>query len=109
MRRRVKEFVEISDHSSLDMLIRTLVAIRDTLPESAEPEMKLRGDDVFGRRLSISYFRELSAEEAAIEDRYADAQWSADAAEMQRLQSALDEIPSQWSGDDRREKDRRAA
>lgn len=94
MRRRVKEFVEISDHTSLDMLIKTLVAIRDNLDESAEPEMKLRGDDVFGRRLSISYFREISSEEAAIEARYADAQWSADAAEIERLQRKLDDIPS---------------
>ncbi|MCA1654337.1 MAG: hypothetical protein ABR588_07035 [Sphingomicrobium sp.] len=94
MRRRVKEFVEVSDHTSLDMLIKTLVAIRDTLDEGADAEMKLRGDDVFGRRLSISYFRELSEEEAAIEARYADAQWSADAAEIERLQRELDEIPS---------------
>ena len=96
MRRRVKEFVEISDHTSLDMLIKTLVAIRDTLGPDAEPEMKLRGDDVFGRRLSITYFRELSGEELAIEERYADAQWSAEAAENERLQRALDEIPSAW-------------
>lgn len=94
MRRRVKEFVEISDHTSLDMLIKTLVAIRDTLDESAEAEMKLRGDDVFGRRLSVSYFRELSDEEAELEAKYADAQWSADCAEIERLQRALDDIPS---------------
>lgn len=94
--RRVKEFVEISDHTSLDMLIKTLVAIRDTLPENAEPEMKLRGDDVFGRRLSISYFRERTREEIAIEERYAAAHWSADAAEFAKLQEALDQIPSPW-------------
>ena len=110
MRRRVKEFVEISDHTSLDMLIRTLVAIRDTLPEGAEPEMKLRGDDVFGRRLSISYFRELTAEEAAIDQRYAAAEWTANAAEIERLQQALDEIPSRRADSPgRRAGDRRAA
>lgn len=94
MQRRVKEFVEISDLTSLDMLIKTLVAVRDTLDEGAEPELRLRGDDVFGRRLSISYFRAQTAEEAAIEARYADAHWSADAAEIARLEQALEQIPS---------------
>src|SRR5215217_6969762 len=103
MRRRVKEFVEISDHTSLDMLIKTLVAIRDSLPGDADPEMKLRGDDLFGRRLSIAYFRELTPEESALEERYADALWSADAAEIERLQQALNEIPSTWDGDERRD------
>lgn len=94
MRRRVKEFVEISDHTSLDMLIRTLTAIRDTIDPAAEPEMKLRGDDVFGRRLSISYFREITVDEAAIEDRYAHAHFSADALAIDKLQALLDRIPS---------------
>ena len=94
MRRLTKDFIEISDHTSLDMLIKTLVSIRDNLDEHAQPEMKLRGDDVFGRRLSISYFREISEEQAAIEARYADAQYNADAREIERLQQALDEIPS---------------
>lgn len=94
MRRLTKDFIEISDHTSLDMLIKTLVSIRDNLDEHAQPEMKLRGDDVFGRRLSISYFREISEEQAAIEARYADAQFNVDAREIDRLQRALDEIPS---------------
>lgn len=94
MRRRIKEFVEISDHTSLDMLIKTLVAIRDTLDEDGEPELKLRGDDVFGRRLSISYFRELSSDEAEIEQRYDDAQRNADTKAIDQLQHTLDEIPS---------------
>ncbi|CAA9496084.1 MAG: hypothetical protein AVDCRST_MAG09-403 [uncultured Sphingomonas sp.] len=70
MRTRVKDCIEISDHTSLDRLITTLVAIRDSLPESAEPELKMRGDDVFGRRLSISYFRELTAEELELQAKY---------------------------------------
>lgn len=94
MRRRVKEFVEISDHTSLDMLIKTLVAIRDNLDEGAEPEMKLRGDDVFGRRLSISYFRELNEKEAELDAKYAHAHRTADEIEIERLQRALDQIPS---------------
>ena len=94
MRRRAKDFIEISDHTSLDMLIKTLVAIRDNLDDHAQPELKLRGDDVFGRRMSISYFREISEEEAAIEARYEAAHYAADALEIDRLQRELDEIPS---------------
>lgn len=94
MRRRTKDFVEISDHTSLDMLIKTLCAIRDNLDAHAQPELKLRGDDVFGRRLSISYFREISEEEAALDARYDHAQRLADTVELERLQRALDQIPS---------------
>lgn len=70
MRRRVKDFIEISDYMSLDKLIGALTAIRDSLPDEAEPELKMKGDDVFGRRLSVSYFRELTAEEAECDARY---------------------------------------
>ncbi|MEO6248715.1 MAG: hypothetical protein ABIO85_09080 [Sphingomicrobium sp.] len=94
MRRLTKDFIEISDHTSLDMLINTLVAIRDNLDEHARPELKLKGDDVFGRRLSISYFREISEEQAEIEARYEHARFDADARAMERLQQALDAIPS---------------
>lgn len=90
MRTRVKDFIEISDHTSLDRLITTLVAIRDSLPAEAEPELKLRGDDVFGRRLSISYFRELTAREAELEAKY--HQPSADAAEIERLAKELEGV-----------------
>lgn len=85
MRTRVRDFIEISDHTSLDRLITTLTAIRDSLPETAEPELKMRGDDVFGRRFSISYFRELTAEEAALDAKYgATAQAGQDLAELAR-------------------------
>ena len=70
MRTRVKDFIEVSDYTSLERLIITLSAIRDSLPEGADPELKMRGDDVFGRRLSISYWRELSAKEAELHTKY---------------------------------------
>ena len=92
MRRRVKDVIEISDYTSLDQLIGTLSAIRDTLPPDAEPEMRLRGDDVFGRRLSITYFRELSAEEAECEARYAAATLPADSEAIDELREQLDEV-----------------
>lgn len=91
MRTRVKDYIEVSDHTSLDRLITTLTAIRDSLPETAEPELKMRGDDVFGRRLSISYWRELTAAEQE-----ADAKYSAAAragAEIAALAAQLDGVP----------------
>ena len=91
MRTRVKDYIEVSDYTSLDRLITTLTAIRDSLPETAEPELKMRGDDVFGRRLSITYWRELSAEEQA-----ADAKYGATVAageELAALAAQLDGVP----------------
>jgi hypothetical protein len=70
MASRVKDFVEINEYSSLDKLIADLQRLQDSLPEDAEPQMRLRGDEVFGQRLSISFFRELTPEEAECEARY---------------------------------------
>ena len=89
MNRRVKEFIEIKDHSSLDELIARLVEVRDGLPEDAEAELRLRGDDVFGRQLCVSYFRAQTAEEAECEARYAEAQREAKVQELSRLQQEL--------------------
>ena len=72
MSRRIKEYIDIKDHATLDDLICRLVEVRNALPEDAGPELRLRGDDIFGRKLSISYLRELTAEEAECEARYAD-------------------------------------
>ena len=73
MSRRVKEFVEIADQISLDQLIEKLAEVRAALPADAEAELRLRGDDVFGRRITITYLRKQTKEEAAVEKRYADA------------------------------------
>ena len=89
MSRRVKEFVDIADHVSIDDLIGKLTELREELPEDAEAEMRLRGDDIFGHRITISYFRPLTAEEAELERRYADAQREAKARELERLQQEL--------------------
>lgn len=89
MSRRVKEFVDIEDLVSIDELIARLVEVRDSLPEEAEAELRLRGDDVFGRRITISYLRKQTAEEAECEKRYAEAQKAAKAKELERLQAEL--------------------
>ena len=89
MGRRVKEFVDISEHVSLDELIGRLVAVRDGLPEDSEAEMRLRGDEIFGRRITISYLRDQTAEEEECEQRYADEQRDAKEKELRRLQEEL--------------------
>lgn len=93
MSRRVKDFVEISDYTSLDSVINVLTAIRDSLPEDAEPELKLRGDDVFGRRLTITYSRELTEEEVACEARYTGAVVSEPDPSIDQLRAKLDKVP----------------
>ena len=89
MSRRVKEFVDVVDQLSIDDLINKLTEIRDNLPEDADAEPRLRGDEVFGRRITISYSREQTAEEAAVEKRYADAAREAKERELARLQAEL--------------------
>ena len=89
MGRRIKEFVEVADHASIDELIAKLAEIRAAMPEEANAELRLCGDEVFGRRITISYFRDQTPEEAAIEQRYADATREAKEAELARLQAEL--------------------
>ena len=89
MRRRVKEILDIGDHETLGELIQKLCEVRDSLPPESEAQLQLRGDDVFGRRITISYFREQTAEEAECEQRYLEAQKDAKAKELERLQAEL--------------------
>jgi hypothetical protein len=89
MSRRVKEFVDVEDHVSIDELINKLTELRDSLPDDANAELRLRGDEVFGHKLTISYFREQTAEEAEIEKRYAEETREAKERELARLQAEL--------------------
>ena len=98
MGRRVKDFIEISEYTSLDQLINTLSAIRDSLPEESEPELRMKGDDVFGRRMSISYFRELTDEEAACEARYSGSDLPAPNADIDALAGKLDSVDYERDG-----------
>jgi hypothetical protein len=89
--RRVKDFIDISEYTSLDDLIRYLETIRENLPPEHEAELKIRGDDVFGRRLTITYFRELTPEEVELESKYAGGE--DDDADIEELKRRLDEVP----------------
>ena len=91
MPRRVKDFIDISEYTSLDDLIRYLETIRDNLPAEHQAELKIRGDDIFGRRLAISYFREQTPEEVEIDSKYTGG--DAEGANIEELRRKLDEVP----------------
>jgi hypothetical protein len=89
--RRVKDFIDISEYTSLDDLIRYLETIRDNLPPEHQAELKIRGDDVFGRRLTISYFREQTPDEVELESKYGGE--DRESASIEELRRKLDEVP----------------
>ena len=91
MPRRVKDFIDISEYTSLDDLIRYLETIRDNLPDDHRAELKIRGDEIFGRRLTITYFREQTPEEAELESKYSGGE--NDSATIENLRRKLDEVP----------------
>jgi hypothetical protein len=71
MTRLVRDFFEVEDRVSLDHMIDLLIAVRDRLPEGAEDaKVRMRGDDVFGRQLTVSYLRPQTADEMARDARY---------------------------------------
>jgi hypothetical protein len=89
--RRVKDFIDISEYTSLEDLIRYLETIRDNLPADHQAELKIRGDEVFGRRLTITYFREQTADEVELESKYGDSDKGG--ATIEELRHKLDEVP----------------
>jgi hypothetical protein len=89
--RRVKDFIDISEYTSLDDLVRYLETIRDNLPPEHQAELRIRGDEVFGRRLTITYFREQTPEECELESKYSGA--DQDGADIEELRSQLDDVP----------------
>ena len=93
MSRQVKDFIEIKDCGSLDALIARLIEVRDGLPDEAQAEIRMRGDDVFGRHLCVSFLRPQTAEEAECDARYADAYRESRERELSRLQDELGFCP----------------
>ncbi|HEX2762838.1 MAG TPA: hypothetical protein VHM92_03190 [Allosphingosinicella sp.] len=93
MSRRVKDFIEVKDLTSLDTLIERLQEVRAGLPEGAQPEVRMRGDDVFGRHICVSYYRPQTAEEAECDARYAEAYQQSRERELSRLHDELGFCP----------------
>ena len=90
MPRRIKDFIDISEYTSLDDLIRYLQTIRDNLPPEHEAELKIRGDEIFGRRLTITYFREQTPEELELQSKYGSEDEDSN---IEQLQRKLDKLP----------------
>ncbi len=93
MPRRVKDYIDISEFTSLDDLIRYLETIRDNLPAGHEAEMRIRGDEQSGRRLTITYFREQTEQEIAVERSSLASGEGADGVKLEDLRLRLDDIP----------------
>jgi hypothetical protein len=94
--RRVKDFIDISEYTSLDDLIRYLETIRDNLPPDHQAEMKIRGDEIFGRRLTITYFREQTPDEVDLESKYSANDEGG--ASIEDLRHKLDQVPYKRGG-----------
>lgn len=86
MSRLVRDFIEIKDATSLDTLIARLVEVRDALPPEHGAEVKLRGDDFFGRQLAVAFYRPQTQEEAECDARYADAYRESRRRELSKLE-----------------------
>lgn len=93
MPRRVKDFIEISEFTSLDDLIKFLGIIRDSLPADSEAELRIRGDETFGHRLTISFLRQLTSEEATREARYTGETLPEADPGIDQLREKLDKVP----------------
>ena len=93
MSRRVKDFIEVKDTGSLDALIERLQQVRGSLPTGAEPEVKMRGDDIFGRHICVSFYRPQTQEEAECDARYAEAYRQSRERELSRLHDELGFCP----------------
>jgi hypothetical protein len=86
MTRSVKDFIDIRNPGTLDHLIERLIEVRDALPSGSDAEVRMRGDDVFGRKLSISFQRPQTAEEAECDARYAEAYRASREREQSRIE-----------------------
>lgn len=71
MRKLDREIIEIAEGVALHVLNERLRALQCMLPQDSEARVTVQGDDNFGWRLVVSYFRELTIEEAEIERKYA--------------------------------------
>ncbi|MEA3062187.1 MAG: hypothetical protein QOJ94_1968 [Sphingomonadales bacterium] len=93
MSKLVKDFIEIEDCGSLDGLIERLTEVRDSLPDTADPQIRMRGDDIFGRHICVSFYRAQTEDEAECDARYAEAYRQSRERELNRLQDELGFCP----------------
>jgi len=89
MSKLVKDYIEVTEQGSLDNLIARLVELRDQLASNGDVQVRMRGDDVFGRHLSISFMRPQTSAEAECDARYAEAYRESRERELSQLQEEL--------------------
>lgn len=70
VRRRDKEIIEIGECASLASVIDRLQRVHRGLAPDSQAELKVDGNDYFGWRFTITFFRALTPEEIALEGRY---------------------------------------
>ena len=70
MQKRDREVIDIGECTPLDAVLDRLQALRGNLSQEAQPMVKVSGDDNFGWRLTVTYLREPTIEEAELEARY---------------------------------------
>jgi hypothetical protein len=63
----VREYIEIGTVGSIEALIQRLEEVKAAIPSGAGPEqVRMRGDDNFGRHILITYLRPERPEERAL-------------------------------------------
>lgn len=78
MPNHIRDFIDLPDHQSLDALLERLTAVRQQLPYGAiDLRVHMRGDDVFGRKLTVSFLRPRTPTELALARNYSTALWQA--------------------------------
>lgn len=68
MRRLIREIIDVRESGSLDILLERLAAVRAALPDPSEAVVQLRGDDIFGRMITVTYMRPATVEEMRLEN-----------------------------------------
>ena len=70
MLRRDREVIEIGERAPLALVIDRLMTFQSGLTLDSHAEVKIGGDDLFGWRFTITYLREPTPEEIALEAKY---------------------------------------
>ena len=93
MSRRVRDCIEVSQPQSLDRLINELESIRDRLPPDSGAELRMRGDEISGLRMTIAFSREQTAEEAEADTGFAGWLPADEDPMIELLRRQLDAVP----------------
>ncbi len=65
-----REVIEVGECMPLEAVIERLQSFCDGLSEDAQPVVKIDGNEHFGWRLNVTYFRDMTDEESELQARY---------------------------------------